>query len=59
MPKTSQEGVITVYNEENELVAIVKKDEVSRKNVFYSVSEMGFEEIGSLIEGKLTQAKKI
>lgn len=51
--KTTQEGVIAVFNEEEELIAIVRKDLISRKNVLYSVSEMGFEQIAELLEGKI------
>lgn len=47
--QTKTEGVITIYNEQGELTAIVLKDEKSRKNVFYTTNEMGFEEIRSLL----------
>lgn len=46
---TIKQGVMCVYNKENELIAIVHKDEKSRKNVFYSCIEMGTEEIEVLL----------
>lgn len=49
--KIKTEGVITVYDAQNTLTTIVLKDEVSRKNIFFSVTEMGFEDIGVLLEG--------
>lgn len=45
-----KEGVITVYDDRGELKAIVLKDEKTRKSVFYSVLEMGFEEIEALLK---------
>lgn len=50
-----QTGVLAVFNSENdnELVAVVVKDDKSRKNVFYACSEMGFAEIEALINGNL------
>ncbi len=47
---TSQEGVLAVFDEEKNLIAIVYKDPLTRKNVFYSVSEMGMEEIELLLK---------
>lgn len=50
MPKhTETEGVITVKDNEGELTAIIYKDMVSRKNIFYSCKEMSFEELGEMI----------
>jgi hypothetical protein len=40
-----KEGVITVYDDLGDLTAIVHFDEDSRKNIIFSVNEMGFENI--------------
>ena len=55
--KTTQEGVIAIFNAESDIIGIVRKDLVSRKNVLYSVSEMGFGEISELLEGKILEDK--
>lgn len=39
------EGVIPLVNEKNELVGVIKKDMVSRKNVIYKCEEMSFDEL--------------
>jgi hypothetical protein len=50
MPKSTQkEGVTTIFDNEGNLIAIIYKDMKSRKNVFYSVSEMGMEELEQLV----------
>jgi hypothetical protein len=50
MPKSTQkEGVTTIFDSEGNLIAIIYKDMKSRKNVFYSVSEMGMEELEQLV----------
>lgn len=46
--KTEKEGVITLFNKEGELIGVVRKDMVSRKNVFYTCSEMDFEQLEAL-----------
>lgn len=48
--KTGKEGVLTIFNESGELMAIVYKDMKTRKNVFYSVNEMGMEELEHLLK---------
>lgn len=51
-----QIGTLAVFNSDNdnELVAVVCKDDKSRKNVFYKCSEMGFGEIEALLNRKMT-----
>ena len=48
--QTKQEGIVTVYDDKGALVAIVVKDEASRKNVIYNVSEAGLEDIQALLK---------
>lgn len=50
---TKTEGLITIYDELGTLIAIVLKDEKSRKNIFYNTNEMGFEEIRLLLDTNL------
>lgn len=52
MPKltTQQEGVITLFDEKGELYGIIYKDMKSRKNIFYSCSEMSFEELQTIFK---------
>lgn len=50
--KPEQIGVISLTNEDGELIAIIKKDPVSRKNIFYSCTEMGFDELEGLFKKK-------
>lgn len=57
--QTKTEGVITIYNEQGELTAIVLKDEKSRKNVFYTVTEMGFEDIRSLLSADVKSYENV
>lgn len=47
-----KEGVLTITDEYGNLIALVYKDPKSRKNVFYSVSEMGMDEIEFLLKQK-------
>lgn len=47
---TEQEGVITLLNEKQELTGVIRKDPVSRKNVFYSCTEMSFEELQAIFK---------
>lgn len=47
---TKKEGVLTVYNDKNELIALVVKDESTRKNIIYTTVEAGLEEIESLLK---------
>lgn len=53
--KPNEEGVITLRDEENLLMGIITKDPISRKNVFYSCTEMTFDELKALF----TSDKKI
>ena len=54
--ETKEEGVRTVYKE-SELVAIVKRDEASKKNFYlvYMVKEATCEDIVGLINNKDTK----
>lgn len=47
---TKKEGVIAVYDDKNTLTAIVVKDEGSRKNIVYTCTEAGLEEIEGLLK---------
>jgi hypothetical protein len=49
---TKKEGVITIYNDKNELIALIVKDESSRKNIIYNASEAGLEEIEGLLKNQ-------
>lgn len=50
MPYTTQkEGVITIFDDEGELIAIIYKDMKSRKNIFYATTEMSMEELEKLV----------
>jgi hypothetical protein len=51
--QTKKLGVLSVYNDKQELIAIVVKDETSRKNVIYNVSEAGLEDIELLLTNKI------
>lgn len=44
-----KEAVLVLYNGDNEPLAFVKRDEVSKKVVFYSSSEMVMDDIEKLI----------
>jgi hypothetical protein len=44
------ESVITIFNKEGELTGIIRKDMVSRKNVFYTCAEMNFDELEALFK---------
>ena len=50
MTKTQKESVITVFNKENQLVAIVYKDMETRHNLVYKVELMDFEEMAGLLD---------
>lgn len=45
-----QEGVITIFDRDEMLKAIIYKDMKSRKNIIYKCEEMSMEEISQLIE---------
>ncbi len=47
--KTTKEGITCVFDENNELVAIIYKDHVTHHNLFYSTKIMSMEEIESLV----------
>ncbi len=50
MPRaTKKEGVTTIFNEEGELVAIIYKDMKSRKNIFYTCTEMSMDELEQMV----------
>lgn len=48
---TSKEGILCLEKDGN-LIAIVRKDLSSRKNIIYKVEEMGLEEIEALFNNK-------
>lgn len=45
----TQEGVLIKVNEKEELIAVVRKDPTSRKNIFYTCREMSLAEIEHLL----------
>lgn len=47
--RTDEEGVFTIYKGET-LVAVVKRDDFSKKTLVYAVKEMGAEEIINLFK---------
>lgn len=47
-----KEGVVCVYNNRGELVAIIKRDDLSKKHLVYLVQEAGTDEIADLIANK-------
>lgn len=49
---SSEEKVIVILSDKD-VVGIVRKDPVSRKNVFHRCDEMSFEEISALLGGSL------
>lgn len=49
MPQTSREGVVVIKNAEGELTNIIYKDLKSRKNIFYSCTEMSLEELEAMV----------
>ena len=56
--KTSKDGVIAILDEKGELVAIIHKCMKTRKNVFYSVSEMGMDELEILLKTDTVKKEK-
>lgn len=48
--KTEQIGVIVLKDDNDNLTGIIYKDPISRKNVFYSCTEMSFEELELLFK---------
>lgn len=50
---TKTEGIIAIYKD-GSLTAIVHKDEATRKNVFYSVSEMSFQDLEHFLPDALS-----
>lgn len=47
--KVIKEGVVTMLNEDSELVGIIYRDAKSRKNILYTCTEMSVEEITEFI----------
>lgn len=47
---TEQIGVIELKDENGNLTGIIRKDPVSRKNIFYSCIEMSFDELEALFK---------
>lgn len=50
---TKPEGVVGIYSDKSELIAIIVKDEASRKSIVYMTQEAGVEEIEALIQNKV------
>jgi hypothetical protein len=48
--KSDAEGVITLKDSDGNLKGLIFKDLISRKNVFYSCTEMTFEELKALFK---------
>lgn len=48
---TKKEGVVGIYSDKSELIAIIVKDEASRKSIVYMTEEAGVEEIENLVKG--------
>lgn len=46
--KSDAEGVVTLKDTEGSLTGIIYKDPISRKNIFFSCTEMTFEELRAL-----------
>lgn len=46
---TEKIGLMVVYNDARELVAVIHKDEKSHKNIFFSCSEMDMTQIEHLL----------
>ncbi len=57
MKNIEQKGVLCIYNDDRELVAIVEKDEKSRKNVFYTCKEMDFATLERFLKADTVKAK--
>lgn len=49
---TKHEHVITVYDDKENLVSIIKADEALRKNTIYNTVEADLEEIEALFNAK-------
>jgi hypothetical protein len=47
---TSEEGIVAIKDEKGNLAGIIYKDPISRKNVFYAVSEMSFDDLQALFK---------
>jgi hypothetical protein len=47
---TKKEGVITIYDKQKNLIAIVLKDEATRNNIFFTTEKMSFDEIELLLK---------
>lgn len=52
-----QEGMISLLNDKMELTGVIRKDPISRKNVFYRCEEMSFEELQAIFKPELTIIK--
>src|SRR3990167_5198575 len=49
----SKDDVISILDKDGDLVAIIRKDMKSRKNVFYAVREMGMDELEILLKTEM------
>lgn len=50
MIKPQLEGVLTIQDTDNNLIAVVHNDLHTRNQVFYSVKKMGIDDIKQLLE---------
>ena len=57
MNENQLEGVLTIKNQEKDLIAIVYNDTVKRSQVFYKVTECGAEDIKQLLDQLIKQPK--
>jgi hypothetical protein len=48
--KTEQEGVMCLIDDKGELCGVIRKDMMTRKNIFYSCKEMSFEDLQALFK---------
>lgn len=53
MYQTKEQAATFVYNEKQEVVALIIRDELTGHNLVYSCSEMSIEDIAQLINQKL------
>jgi len=57
MLKTEKKGVLLVQDKEKNLVAIVHKDDATRKNLLYICTEATLDQFAQIIEGTIVEEK--
>ena len=55
--KTTKEGVTTLLDNDGNLTGIIYKDMRSRKNIFYSCSEMSMEELEEMVQSDVIKVR--